>query len=298
MLLINGEKFKPTKEYKEFVANFKKPIVFRIHDSRMNPDPKTKKMLPPRTQGVETAFKIYEKGEEIEIRYATAFPTKPGGSYTPEYLFFEKRGEITCDPRKPEDMYLAWFLHLNPYNESGPNFDASKRPIYVMVNKMETAKKNVTSRKDKFRAEQLITEEWNGDRFMLCEVAKAFDIAEIEDKSNDELQDDLLKIMDHNPAQFLERVYKEDIHRRALIVEGVEKGIIEYNATDKKWYWGEITSKKNTVITEVKMSEDPKSALVRFFNKAFKEDNLEYFQGLIDKKRAEAGKHKTESTVS
>lgn len=300
MLLINGEKFKPTKEYQEFVKEFKKPIVFRIHDSRMNPDPKTKKMLPPRTQGVETAFKIYHKGEEIEYRYATAFPSKPGGSYTPEYLFFEKRGEITCDPKKPDDMYLAWFLHMNPYNESGPNFDASKRPIYVLVNKREAAKKNVSNRKDKYIAEQLITEEWEKDPFMLSEVAKAFDIAEVEDKSTEELQDDLLKIMDVNPTQFLERVYKEDIHRRALIVEGLATGILEFNQNDKKWYWGEITSKKNTVITEVKVGEDPKSSLVRFFNKAFKEDNLEYFQNLINKKRAESGSTKkhTESTVS
>lgn len=298
MLLINGEKFKPTKEYKEFVANFKKPIVFSIHDSKMHPDPKTKKKLPPRTQGLETTFKIYEKQEEIEYKYATAFPTRPGGSYTPEYLYFSNRGEITCDPKAPEDMYKAWFLHNNPRNESSPNFDKSKPPIFYMVNKMEAAKKNISSRKDKFTAERLIQEEWETDRFMLSEVAKAFDVSEIEEKSNVELQDDLLKIMDADPALFLHRVYHEDIHRRALIVEGVERGIIEYNTTDKKWYWGDITSKKGTAITEVRVSEDPKSALVRFFNKAFKEDNLEYFQALIDKKRAEASKHKTESTVS
>jgi hypothetical protein len=295
MLLKNGEKIQVNKDW---AADFKKPIVYRIHESKMHKDPKTGKLMPPRTQGLEASFKVYDnkQREEVEYRYATALPGRPGASYSPEYIFFEKRGEITCDPKKGSDVELAYYLHLNKYNESGPNFDPTLKPIFTTVNKQAAAKQAVKQREDKALAEEYITKEWKNDIFMLSEIARAFDVAEIEDKTTEELQFDLIQIMDKDPKAFLETVFKGNIHLRALIVEGSQARLVQYNQTEKAWYWGEDTSKKNTVIVEVKMSDEPKTKLVSYLNKPDNQPDKEYFVTLLNKKRA--GSTKTEKSIA
>lgn len=294
MILIDGVKSKVDKAWEK---TFTKPIVYRLHQSRATYDHNTKMTTFPQTTGLEAFFSFVDKGEIKEFRYSTVLPGPGKGNntrFSPEYLYFPKRGEIICDPSVPADVEKAYFFYMHPQNVGGPNEDKSKRPLFYKVDNAATAREIMKREDDRFEAESYVKKEWKGESLILKEAALALGIPYSEDMSDEEIQIGLLKEVAKDPSLFLARIAEYDVTYRSYVAEGLTHGIITFNNENRKWYWGPNTTKEGVEIVSVKSTEDSKARLIAFFNNANvnKEENREYFVNRLNEEKTKATKAK------
>lgn len=282
MLLANDERIAvPDKFRKSFV----KPAVYELHSSQIVESTdkwgnKIKKY--PRSVGLDTFFSFYDNGKNqmVVLRFAeTQQAKKIGGmtqlDYSPTILEF--RGmSIICDPAVDKDIELHYFLSNHPRREGSPNFDNKKGALFILQDLAANATKEMSKRKLRHEAEGKIMDVWSD--IELEQIALSFgDIAAI-GKTADQHREYLSKIADKNPGEFLKQALSEEMSLRGKIVDGITRKILTYNEQEKTWFWGSGTERDAAEICVVRSGEDPKTRLIQYWNKAIKEENLDYFE--------------------
>lgn len=290
MLLKDTKRVDPPKE---FLAQFKKPVMFELHVSQTPTSHITKKRSFPRSRGIEPFYLLIEnKGKEDEkivvFRYAeTSRPKSRGGiteyEYTPNEIEFLSKGNIICDPTVLTHRELCYWMSQHPQNFSSPNFDEKKGAIFYEVNPEKEAQARIDIETKSHEAKELILKKWNTDQ--LREVALEFGDTAAMEKEPVMLKDFLMRIMTMNPVEFYDRVNSDRMKRRAEITEAIFYGIIAFDDKNKIWNWGAKEVQEGGPICKCMNNEDEKDRLLRHFDTSERGDNIDYYNDRMKEER-------------
>lgn len=302
MILKDGVKIAVPQEFIKEYVDKGKTMVFLPHPSQCGVDPKTKQLTYRRGTNVECFFTRFEKGKEVEYRYATSIPKGVVADSYPSYITFEGRtmpshgsgylkADLVCDLRKKDDIDKAYFLFIHNRNASSENFDNSKQPIFYLQDLAKTAREKMKIEENEYRAHHMIVSDWAEET--LREAAYAFDITGIDDMEKEQVQLALINVAKKNPAAFLDKALKSDFEFLSRISHGVSKHVVYFK--ENAWYWGEDSNRPNTEIVKVKPGDDSRTGLLKFFNRATDEKDyfLDKVNGVSKKKVVEAKRNVT-----
>lgn len=289
MFLKDGKK---TIVPKEFADNFKKPVVFELHDSQSHYNVASKKKQFPTMRAILPFFNVLEdvkgvgsgsKGgkELVEWRYATTQRhVRPGDKdsgfeYNPPFLPFNNKGQLVCDPATQDHLEMYYLLANHPWNASIPG---CKTPVFFLVDPVKSAKENNEKRKIRKEAEDLVLDET--DTEVLSEIAMFYGDTDTSDKTDDQLKDFIMRFVDKDPKKFLDEVKGKKFKSLSEITKAITLGILYYR--DGAWHWSDADEQKQgSVICKVSPGEDEREVLARHLRKNYTTDG-DYFKDKLE----------------
>lgn len=271
----------------DFVKEFKKTVVFELCQSQGGFNAGTGKHQFPVIRGILPFYNVDElkkdeKGnavtKAVEWRYAQSATNLKNGAvdYNPATLDFAA-GRIVCDPASPNAKEIYFLLANHPANQGNPKRDATKSPIFFMVDPIRTAREEMEIRKARHKAEEIIL--GSTDEKFLRKIALHYEDIQANDRNLDQLQKYLLPMVEKNPKKFIEDVelLQNEESMRGMITEAIALGIVELKGLD--WYWKNTSEEKagNLICKVANRGDDAVSRLIRFLERAQDDNGMEYF---------------------
>jgi len=287
MLEVNEEKQQITtdKLKKEFGIE-KYPVVFKLSNRYRKYDAINKRFSVPRGFTFDTFYSLItqDRGTEV-LRYFTNKTSKGAGlfAYTPSDVGFNDSDEWRLNKG---DIDLIYFLCMHPRSSTSPYKDESRPSWFYLENKAKDAAVKVAEKRAKSRANDLLFGSTAMDTERLREVARSYQIANVNGKTDDELRVDLEVISKKNTDEFLDRAEsKKDLKTLSLINKCTNAGIIKFIAVKKGWFinnGAQVT--KADKICEVRPGENEHERLAEWLTKFDETDMLEYLSAKLEEK--------------
>ncbi len=288
---------KERKKIQSLIGN-KKFVTFQLVNSLSKVDPKTKRRTYKRRHLIESAFTVYDDdGNTSEFRYYKN--KRQAGKngvhdmkYTPEFLTFENEGRIIINLGENQsenlDLFLALYNHGRRANNK--NGDGSRRPLFYLVDENAEALEYAQKKEASSEMEKLL---WSKERINdedLTTIARALRIGGVEDMNIQRIQQEIEKACKSNPQRFLNlKKLDGETEMRADIQKATEIGALKFESLKLQWLM--MDGDNVAVLSRVRKTDDPSSALVYFLKN--NDDNDHY--GRIKELIAESKKPKVKA---
>lgn len=286
MLEINEERKQVTTDLlkKDFGIE-KYPVVFKLANRYIKFDKVNNRETKPRSFSFDTFYSVVDpnKGSQV-IRYFTNKVSKGGGiyAYAPSDIGFGDGAELKLDKAHLDMIY---FLAAHERCATSPHRNSEKAAWFYLEDKAADAKAKVDKRRAKSRANDLLfSENYGLNPERLREVARSFQIGNIDGKTDDQLRIDLDVFARTHTEEFLDRAEtKKDLGTLNLISKCVEAGVIKYYPDKKSWYFGTAAKPtKDNKVTDVRAGEDEVERLAEWLEKFDESGTADYLQTKLE----------------
>lgn len=302
MLIVNKEQMSPADVLAKFgitdvlLGKLQKHSVFDITEHRKTMDMGTKRMK--HGFGLEFPAHFFvkdEKGNTVEIRFATSVSTKnlenrSVDNYEPRSVRFMGEAE------QKTDIDEAVYLYLHPKNASSPfraTGNYTSLPDYIYDDKQAKAQ-------TKLKEMDMLTEALVHARNVVGEemeiFARGMGISNVENIGEDEVRSQLAQLAQQDPYNYLRKKDSRVTEFEGKVYHAIEKGIFVIQDTfgNKRWVWG-VGKEKGRSIVDINVAESDVTGVLMTHLK----DNIaDYYDAIDNAKKSVNAESKAEAFLS
>lgn len=234
-----------------------------IQPSSLDPS----RMAIPAAKNVPPIDTIYdeEKGEYVDIAAVRAVDGQGNHTFHEIFFYSNMAGHIILTGGRSADQEIHSYLALCNYNNSKPDRDVTKEPIFELVD--ESAKAEKESRTRNLRREAL-----NAAADLNPEDVKNYAAALGKDdtKSVAILRNELEEMADSDPKSFLDLINNKQTIVTATVNRAVKKGVILFNQEQSRFEW----PNKEVILVVARTGSDAIDEFVSFCTSSAKGEKV------------------------
>ena len=277
MLFINNQKtntMKKTELYNHLSDKLVKSTMLKpgqtvtyrlhgIHKSSLDPS----RMAIPASKNVPPIDNIWdeEKGEYVTIAAVRSVDAKGEHTYHDIVFYSNMAGHIILSGGRAADQEMHSYMALCDYNASKPNRDATKEPVFELVNEEAHAE-------DESRTRNTRREALNAAADLSAEDVKTYSAALGKDDSLSVaiLRNSLEEMADKDPQSFLDLISNKQAVVTATVNRAIKKGVIVFNQEQSRFEW----PNKEVILVVARTGNDAIDEFVSFCTSSAKGEKV------------------------